>query len=238
MARSALFLRDRVARPSRLVAARRLTRSLVVLVQRIPPHRSGKQRSRTTRPVRWCCALAVACIAACSASPRATQTSTAAAIPSCTPENGFALQPDARETIASLKRAVEDGPIFAASAARTGVASCRVAYDGGVASIDYQLRDGGWLRAKRDAKIEYSDQEARLTTPLAEDAVGVLQRAERASFGADGCGIDWKEPESKPPDDDRSAVEKIYRGETCNCQARVRSDASGKVFGLMLRSSC
>ena len=90
----------------------------------------------------------------------------------------------------------------------------------------------GTTRASRD-----NDQEARFASPLAEDAVALLTRVEQASFGTPGCGIDWRQPETRPASDDPKATESIYRGDTCNCQARVRSDAAGHVTGLVFRSA-
>ena len=34
------------------------------------------------------------------------------------------------------------------------------------------------------------------------------------------------------------ATETIYRGDTCNCQARVRKDKAGRTVGLVFRSAC
>jgi hypothetical protein len=148
------------------------------------------------------------------------------------------LSPEIRDTLAAFQRAVERGPLFVVSANRAGVASCRIGVESGTASLEYQFRDGGWLRTKRDPRIEYTDQEARFAVPPAESPITILTRAERVTFGDQGCGIDWKRGETHPAEDDRGAVEAVYRGDTCNCQARVRRDASGRVVGLALRSAC
>src|SRR6185295_16821765 len=121
--------------------------------------------------------------------------------------------------VAAVQRAVETGPLFTVPASRAGVASCRVGYESGMTSLEYRFRDSGWLRVKRDPRIEYSDQEARFAVPLTENPIAVLTRAERVAFGDKGCGIDWKEVETHPAEDDRGSVEATYRGDTCNCQA-------------------
>jgi hypothetical protein len=75
---------------------------------------------------------------------------------------------------------------------------------------------------------------------IAEGLLSVINEltdAEQAAFGADGCGIDWRQPETRPPDAER-VTETIYRGDVCNCQARVRSDTAGHVAGLIVRSAC
>jgi hypothetical protein len=68
--------------------------------------------------------------------------------------------------------------------------------------------------------------------------VPILSGTERAAFGTSGCGIDWKTGESRPVAGEPGASELVYRGDTCNCQARVQRNGSGEVVGLMLRSAC
>ena len=105
-------------------------------------------------------------------------------------------------------------------------------------TVEYTFSDGGWLRVTQQPRIEYFDQEVRLTSPLTEDPVAVLKRAEQAAFDQQGCGIEWQHAEKQSAEDDKSATETIYRGDLCNCQARVRTDAAGRVVGLLLRSAC
>jgi hypothetical protein len=188
---------------------------------------------------RWRLVAATAAwLTACSSSPRATQTSAAAPLPSCTVADGRALPASATDTAAALRKTIESGPLFAAFAATTAVSRCQIGADDGATFVEYQFRDGGSLRAKRDPRIEFSEFDAQFAAPPREDPITILTGAERAAFGADGCGIDWKDAETRTPDDRRAAVEKIYRGDTCNCQARVRTDAAGRVVGLILRSTC
>jgi hypothetical protein len=175
--------------------------------------------------------------AACS-TPLPRQTSGPPAKQVCVPTAESTVSQESRNTIADFQRTVESTPLFTISARHAGVSSCRIGYESGMASVEYQFRDGGWLRSKRDSRIEYSDQEVRFAVPLAESPIAILTDAERAAFGDSGCGMDWKETETTPAEDDRTAVEVIYRGDTCNCQARIRSDAGGRVTGLVFRSAC
>jgi hypothetical protein len=177
-------------------------------------------------------------LASCSTQPRAKQTTTQRAVPDCvvTAAEGT-LSPQIQDAVAAFQHAVETGPLFTVPASRADVASCRIGYQSGMTSLEYQFRDGGWLRAKRDPRIEYSDQEVRFPVPP-ENPLAILTRAERATFGENGCGIDWNVNETHAAEDGHGAVEAIYRGDTCNCQARVRSDATGRVVGLTLRSAC
>lgn len=140
---------------------------------------------------------------------------------------------------AELQRSVEAEPLYAAVSA-SGLVSCRVAEEEGEAyTLTYSFRDGSQLLAKRDARIEYSERELRLASAPAEDPLVILARAEQAVFGAAGCGIDWQaSAEVQPARGEAGAVDSVYRGATCNCQARVRRDGAGRITGLVLRSSC
>jgi hypothetical protein len=185
-------------------------------------------------------ALAVS-LAACSSSPRATASQTTqTAAPSASPDCGAAatLPADARTAAATFQRAVESGPLFAAEGGHAALESCRVAVNEGATSLDYRFRGGGSLHASTDPRIESSELAARFSAAPAEDPDAILKRAERASFGDQGCGIDWKEGETREASDEKGATDSIYRGDSCNCQARVRRDGGGKVVALMLRSAC
>jgi hypothetical protein len=139
--------------------------------------------------------------------------------------------------VAEIRRAIEDGPLYAV-ASRSGSASCHATAEDGTITLEYTFRDGASLRVTRSQGTEYTDQEVRLAAPLDEPAVDVLRRAEQAAFDAKGCGIDWSTVETTQPGDEPGATESIYRGTVCNCQARSRADATGRVLRLRLRSAC
>jgi hypothetical protein len=153
-------------------------------------------------------------------------------------ETGAATSAAGAEAMTKLRRTVEAGPLYAAATATRELASCRMSQEPDSLTLEYTFRDGGWLRVTQQPRIEYMDQEVRLTSPLAEDAVAVLKRAEQAAFDQQGCGIAWQDAEKQAAEDDKSAMETVYRGDVCNCQARVRTDAAGRVVGLLLRSAC
>ena len=182
----------------------------------------------------------VACLIStgCSPLPSLSQSAPPAAATECSVGGGGKLAPEDADAVAALRRTVEKSPLYEASAGKRGVASCTVTSESGERIVNYTFRDGGWMRVTYQPRIEYTDQEVRLTSPLEEDSVPVLTRAERAAFGADGCGIDWRQTETRTPEDDANARETIYRGDVCNCQARVRTDAAGRVTGLLFRSAC
>jgi hypothetical protein len=176
-------------------------------------------------------------VAACSTLPAANQTQANAPAPDCVVEGNANTASQNSQVVSTLRQAVERGPLYEI-AARSGVASCRIGQDSDAIRLEYLFRDGTTLRATRNLQIEYSDQELRLATPLGENPVPVLTRAERAAFGEKGCGINWRQPESKPAADNATVTETVYRGDTCNCQARTRTDAAGRVLTMSLRSAC
>lgn len=139
---------------------------------------------------------------------------------------------------AELRRGVESGPFFAALTSLSPLQTCRIRDDGGALVLDYAFADGGRLHVERDASIEYSMMDLRYGSPQTVDATALLQRAEDAAFGAEGCGIDWSRPVRGAAGEDPSGSHTAYRGKVCNCQAEVRSTAAGDIVGLVFRSAC
>jgi hypothetical protein len=104
--------------------------------------------------------------------------------------------------------------------------------------LDYRFRDGSRLHVARDDSIEFSEQVLAVASPMTEDPLALLQRAERASFGDKGCGIEWQSPNTQEPAANAVRSEDVFYGEICNCQARVGRDATKRVIALTLRSAC
>jgi hypothetical protein len=185
-------------------------------------------------------ALAISILAVACATPPAAQqpaTATAPAVECVPPPGAVAVAPESAQDVDEARRAAESGPLYAALAERSAVASCQVRVDSGQVTLEYTFAGGGALTFERNPTIEYSNQEVRVTGLSAGNAVELLQRVERSSFAPDGCGIDWADAvpvESAPPD----ITETAYYGDPCNCQARVRTDAAGNVIGLVFRSAC
>jgi len=177
--------------------------------------RSSELRARHALP------LAASVLSfACSTQPTAT-------------DAGLDCRGPGTPAAAEWRHSVERGPLFAI-AAGAGIEDCSIEEKTGVIDLRYAFRDGGWLHAKRDPRIEYTEREVRFASPLAEDPLAVLRRAEQAAFGAAGCGIDWRLSETEAQG---AASEAVFRGDVCNCQARVRRE-DGRVVGLTLRSAC
>ena len=177
-------------------------------------------------------------LAACSTPPVASQTTSTARALECAIA-GPGLSPQEAQTVDVLRGTVEKGPLYAiANSAAGGPASCRIGADSSGIALEYTFRDGAWLRVMHDPRIEYDNQDVRFASPLAEDAVTVLTRVEQTAFAPGGCDIDWRKAETQQAGDDPGSTETIYRGDTCNCQARVRKDIAGRVVGLVFRSAC
>ena len=139
--------------------------------------------------------------------------------------------------MATLRSNVEGGPLYTIPATG-GVAACSVNVESGVITLEYQFKDGGRLHVKRDSRIEYTEQVARIQLAPEKNPETILSSAERVAFGASGCGIDWQKADTKAAADDPDATETLYYGDICNCRAGVRRDAVGRVVELMLRSAC
>ncbi len=193
-------------------------------------------------------ALAVSVLgAACSMPPAAEQGATASTAPAaqhgetakaaeCVAPSG-AVAPESAKDVDEARRAAESGPLYTALAERSVVASCGVRVDSGQVTQEYAFAGGGALTFERNPTIEYSNQEVRNPGLSAGDAAELLKEVERLSFAPDGCGIDWAD--AQPVESGTAGVTETARyGEQCNCQARVRTDASGNVTGLMFRSAC
>jgi hypothetical protein len=191
--------------------------------------RSSDIRERAT-PLAGLLVVLALFAAACSRPPSATQSSGSSA-PDCAPP------PQLASAVVEIRKSVESGPLYAV-ASRAGLAGCHTTAQDGAITLEYTFRDGASMHITRSQETEYTDQEVRLASPLTESPVAVLTRAEQAAFGATGCGIDWGKVEITQPGDEPGATESIYRGTVCNCQARARADASGRVLRLQLRSAC
>jgi hypothetical protein len=143
------------------------------------------------------------------------------------------------DLVAELKRTIETSPFYTIPASAEGLSSCDVRFSPeGEIGLGYHFRDGSWLQVKRNERIEYMELNVRLNQKLNEQPETILARAERAAFGTSGCGIDWHQSETQQAKDDSGKTETLFKGDVCNCQARIRPDVSGQAVELMLKSAC
>jgi hypothetical protein len=195
---------------------------------------------RSSEPVRRALGvLALCALAACASAPPESAKATDVAVSSSNcPGVGEAASAQQSAEAQALRSATERGPAFATLRAASPVQSCSVRYEPGAIEIEWRMRDGGWLKVVRDARIELYSQEVRLVTPPTEDASAWLKRAASAAFGEGGCGIDWSRAESDTPSGEPGATEQVFRGDSCNCQARLRRDSAQRAVGATLRRAC
>lgn len=176
--------------------------------------------------------------AACSAKPViAGNAATPLPTASCSVVEGKPTEED-KFTARELQRNVEAGPFYTIPAAH-GLASCHIRYQAeAVVVLEYRFNEGGLLWVKRDPHIEYTEQSASFTLASHQQPESVFADAERAAFGAEGCGIVWEEPETRPAEGFSNLIETVFRGDVCNCQAIIRRQIDGRVVGLVLKSAC
>lgn len=173
---------------------------------------------------------------ACSKPVSSAEPAKLKGVPHCT--TGGRLTSQISAFAKEQQQVVESSPLYAIQASAASVSGCRISYKDKTMGLEYKFQDGGWFRLTLDPRIEYANREVRLASPLAEDPVAILKRAEHKVFGAKGCGIDWLKQETQPALDEKSAIETVFYGEVCNCQARIRRDADKRVIGLILRNTC
>lgn len=132
---------------------------------------------------------------------------------------------------------MQSGPLYAAVAG-SAVANCAVTRDNGVQQLNVRFADGNQFTARQDDRIEFTEQKAVFSQPLTRDPIELLKGAERAQFGASGCGIDWLRPDVQASPSPAGLSEQVFRGDVCNCQGRVCRDLQGNVRALQWRSAC
>jgi len=138
----------------------------------------------------------------------------------------------------SFQRHVEEGPLYQALVQRLGPPrGCQRAVQDGGLRLAYRFSKSGALVAQVDPRIEFSEQSVRLPGLDEAEAKSLLQAAEANTFGTTGCGIAWDQPVTEQRRGSSASREIVYRGDACNCQARIGYDGA-KVVGLALRSAC
>lgn len=190
---------------------------------------------------RWLPAAAIAgpaLLLACSAAPIIAEPTLIAAGSDGCKTAGPGSTPGQQVRATALARGARTSPLYLATGDGSPELACEIRIDAGAISIAYRFANGGHLQLNRDDRIEYTEQDAQLVVPPKEPGEDILARAERAAFGAAGCGIDYRHGETRPAQGEAGTVETVLRGDVCNCQARVRKSASGRVMALLLRSSC
>jgi hypothetical protein len=137
-----------------------------------------------------------------------------------------------------LRHRIEAGPLYQELQKRLGPPrSCARSVQAGGLRLAYEFPRSGALVAQIDPRTEFSEQRANIQGLDEAEAKSLLQSAETSAFGPTGCGLDWERPGTEEPGTYGGSSEVVYRGDACNCQARVVYDDE-KVIGLVLRSAC
>ncbi len=138
----------------------------------------------------------------------------------------------------SFQHRIEEGPLYQALQEHRGPPrGCVRSVQADGLRLAYKFSKSGALVARIDPRIEFSEQRVNLKGLDEAQAKSLLQAAETNTFGTTGCGIAWDQPVTEKRGTFGGSREVVYRGDACNCQARVAYDGA-KVIGLLLRSAC
>jgi hypothetical protein len=179
----------------------------------------------------------VGLLTACGAGAKKADATAKVGPPVCTGDLSKAAA-KLQKAYPSFQRHIEAGPLYQALEQRLGPPRrCARSLQAGALRLTYEFPRNGALVAQIDPRIEYSEQRVNLQGLEEAEAKGLLQAAETNAFGATGCGLNWERSVTEEPGTIGSSSEVVYRGDACNCQARVVYDDE-KVIGVVLRSAC
>ncbi len=157
---------------------------------------------------------------------------------SCSP-NALSEIPAARQSaFRQYQKTVESGVFYRELVSKLGnPQSCRKSIDDQNMSLSYTFRSDARLDAHFDSSIEYSEQRMQLPGLTSDSALALLKAAEKDLYGANGCGIQWKRSKRETDDQHPGSSQVVYKGKTCNCQARVVYDHNA-IVAVLLQSAC
>lgn len=139
--------------------------------------------------------------------------------------------------IRTLQQQMTAGPFYKELLLHFGKPlTCSVDVQNGGTNLTYTFRRGVQLIAQTDPKIEFTEQRIELIHMDTAKAIALLKRAELDAYRPGGCGISWTSGQEESPGA-ASRREIVYRGDTCNCQARLIYKDNYVVM-LVLRSAC
>jgi hypothetical protein len=156
----------------------------------------------------------------------------------CPADLSAAAPADKKNQVRAFQQALVSGPFYKELSRRAGKPrACGVALDGGAIRLSYSFRGNANLVSQVNVGGESTDQRMQLRNITAKAAMALLKRAEKDAFGQDGCGIVWEKPSEELPGEQAGAREVVYRGDACNCQARLVY-AGKSIVALVVRSAC
>ncbi len=143
-----------------------------------------------------------------------------------------------RAEVPAFRGRIEASPFFRAAVEREGaVARCELTVERGALAVSYRFPGGGEVRGRFDPSIELSEISLTVSALSEGRALALLRDEERDAYGEKGCGIRWDEPTREASILGSKEPDRVYRGDVCNCQARMATTAAGLVK-LLLRSAC
>jgi hypothetical protein len=158
--------------------------------------------------------------------------------PGCIPPELEAMTAASQKQVRDLQQHIEAGPFYKKMLQQLGKPqSCRVRQEGDAIALSYAFSKDARLEAQADAAIESSMLRATFPGLNREKALALLKKGESDSYAKDGCGIDWKKPEDQSMGSPAGSHATVFRGDTCNCQARIVYQGNA-VVALVLSSAC
>ncbi len=156
----------------------------------------------------------------------------------CSPPGVAGMPASSQKQVREFQQRVEAGPFYKKVLQQLGgPQSCNVKLDGDNIRLWYVFRDDARLDAQISSTIESSEQRASFRGLSGKEALALLKKGELDSFGRDGCGIDWNRPEDQAMGGPPGSRATVFRGDACNCQARIVYQGTS-VVALVLRSAC
>jgi hypothetical protein len=115
--------------------------------------------------------------------------------------------------------------------------SCAIGLDDGIIRLSYTFRGKASLEAQVNLGSESIELRMQVRSIGVNRAMALLKKGEKDAFGKNGCGIAWDHPAEELPGETTGSREVVYRGDACNCQARLVY-AGKSLVALVLRSAC
>jgi hypothetical protein len=158
--------------------------------------------------------------------------------PQCPTDLSASAPADKKNQVRAFQQALVSGAFYKELSRRGGKPlTCEVAMEDGGIKISFAFRGSASLVAQVSAGNESTGQRMEARKIGAKAAMALLRRAEQDAFGQDGCGIVWDKPAEELPGAQPGSREVVYRGDACNCQARLVY-AGNSIVALVLRSAC
>ena len=144
--------------------------------------------------------------------------------------------PASQKQVREFQQRVEAGPIYKELLLRLGEPErCAAKLNGENTALSYAFRNEAISMPASVPVSNILSSTPNFEASMETKARALLQQSERDAFGQDGCGIDWNRPESESKGEHSSSRAVVFRGTSCNCQARILYRGKA-VVGLALKS--